>query len=575
MKLNNKGFAISGVLYPVFILFIALIFGIVGTLSSSKTLLDRIKNEIELELNGEDLNPTIVMVGESITLANGYSYALTNGISAYDYNGKQIGSERITYKSSPTFSTTVDGTYVITYTAIDSRGRSIDKERTIVIASPETYLFEYQNSGDLLPLTDSGEYKIELWGAEGGNSKYNSDGSGADVFGGKGAYVAGNVIVPKDTILGVFVGGKGANGVATVRALGGFNGGGLGSSAYQGGAGGGGATDVRIMTNNSYRYIRDYAGGSTINTGNHWVEIEAYDINNENVALNKTATCSAGGASLSVATDGLTATGSYASCTAGSNQWIEIDLGEEYELDRVVVRHYYGDARTYYETKTELYNSSRTVKNTIFDSAWRGTYAETSTGRINYYLDWNNFDDLKNRIIVAGGGAGASNFTNAVSGGVGGSLNGFNGILNTGSVAHTLATGGTQTAGGAAGGSAGFGTAGKFGIGGDSHSTHGSGAGAGYYGGGGSGYIASGVSSGAGGSSFISGLTNYNAIASTSTPASITHLGNPTHFSGLTFTNMSVIDGASSMPNPYNTGNITGNSGNGYAKITVLMKINY
>jgi hypothetical protein len=575
MKLNNKGFAISGILYPVFILFIALIFGIVGILGSSKSLLDRVRNEIELELNGEDLNPNIVMVGESITLANGYTYSLMNGITAYSYDGKKIGDENISYTSNPSFSTSVDGLYTITYTATDSRGRAIVKERLITVASPETYLFEYEGEGQLLPLTNGGEYKIELWGAQGGDSKYNNDGSGADVFGAKGAYTAGNVVVPEDVILGVFVGGKGTNGANGVIAAGGFNGGGLGSSGFQGGAGGGGATDIRIMTNNSYRYIRDYLGGSTTDTTNYWVEIEAYDQDNDNVALNATATCSAGGTGLSSATDGLTATGAYAACSNGSGQWIEIDLGDEYELNRVAIRHYYGDGRTYYETKTELYNSTRSIKNTIFDSAWRGTYAETSSGRTNYYLDWNNFDDLKNRIMVASGGAGASNWTNAVTGGVGGTTSGFSGVLNISSTAHTLATGGSQTAGGSAGGSAGVGTAGKFGIGGNSYSTQGSGAGSGYYGGGGSGYIVNGTSAAAGGSSFVSGLTSYNAIASTSTPASITHLGNPNHYSGLLFTSASVVDGASSMPNPYNTGNITGNSGDGYARITVLMKINY
>lgn len=179
---------------------------------------------------------------------------------------------------------------------------------------------------------------------------------------------------------------------------------------------------------------------------------------------------------------------------------------------------------------------------------------------------WNDTKSLRSRIMVAAGGAGASNWTNAAIGGYGGALTGGAGILNSGSASHTLATGGTQTSGGKGGStSPNNGDAGKFGIGGNSQAGHGSGGGGGYYGGGGGGYVDSGVSSGAGGSSFISGHTGCNAI-----DKSGNHTATPVHYSGKKFTSTSMIAGNGSMPNPRGSGNITGNTGNGYAKITLV-----
>jgi hypothetical protein len=42
MKLNNKGMAISGILYSVLVLFIVLVFGILSLLASTKFSFDRL-----------------------------------------------------------------------------------------------------------------------------------------------------------------------------------------------------------------------------------------------------------------------------------------------------------------------------------------------------------------------------------------------------------------------------------------------------------------------------------------------------------------------------------------------------
>ena len=53
---NNKGFAVSGIVYSVLILFFLLIFGVLGVLGSRKLILDKMKNEIMNELNDEVYN---------------------------------------------------------------------------------------------------------------------------------------------------------------------------------------------------------------------------------------------------------------------------------------------------------------------------------------------------------------------------------------------------------------------------------------------------------------------------------------------------------------------------------------
>ena len=51
-KLNNKGMVISGVLYSILILFIALVFGVLALLSSSNYTFAKVKTDVLNELNG-------------------------------------------------------------------------------------------------------------------------------------------------------------------------------------------------------------------------------------------------------------------------------------------------------------------------------------------------------------------------------------------------------------------------------------------------------------------------------------------------------------------------------------------
>ena len=198
---------------------------------------------------------------------------------------------------------------------------------------------------------------------------------------------------------------------------------------------------------------------------------------------------------------------------------------------------------------------------------------------------WNNDASLKSRIMVAAGGGGAFNGSNVETlynqGGYGGSLVGGAGSQGTNtSDQYCYGLGATQTSGGkittdcaqASSVSSGVIT-GLFGIGGGIATSNSAitGGGGGYYGGSNSGHIAS----AGGGSSYVSGYAGCVAIASSSslTPKSgctdgTTNIECSYHYSNKIFQNAKMVAGNDKMPNHDGTGTITGNSGNGYAKIT-------
>ena len=304
-----------------------------------------------------------------------------------------------------------------------------------------------------------GYYRIELWGAQGGNisgTGYDMNGNNRGdltYIGGKGAYTTGDVYLSESQVVYIYVGGKGSDNISLTKTenqdVGGYNGGGSllsGQGVY--GSTGGGATDVRI--------------------------------------------------------------------TSGT---------------------------------------------------------------------WNDFNSLKSRIMVAAGGGGA-NFRNQGygegNGGAGGTLIGIDGqesltensyFRSDYSHGYELGTGGTQTSGG-------YKTIyylngtienvqsctdclGNFGQ--SIQGKNQTGGGSGYYGGGSNAHGGAG-----GGSSFISGYDGCDAIAENSTETNIVHTGQSIHYSGIKFENSNMIAGNSNVPTYDGTGTMTGNDGDGHAKITYI-----
>ena len=109
-----------------------------------------------------------------------------------------------------------------------------------------------------------GTYKLECWGAQGGNR--NQDSASATVTGsGLGGYSIGTLTLTQLTTCYIYVGGQGGMSSSTgnVKVEGGFNGGGFAyhESTGEPGNGGGGATDVRIAQDSLYARVIVAGGG--------------------------------------------------------------------------------------------------------------------------------------------------------------------------------------------------------------------------------------------------------------------------------------------------------------------------
>lgn len=213
--------------------------------------------------------------------------------------------------------------------------------------------------------------------------------------------------------------------------------------------------------------------------------------------------------------------------------------------------------------------------------------------------NWNSFESLKSRIMVAGAGGGGviksyNNMAHTYVGdspGHGGGLNGYDANYNPDDVGFGYSGyGATQTQGGSPGKSSGVYELvdtcyGQFGKGGYIIRAGGiyasSGGGSGYYGGGHGVHPGSSWTGGGGGSSFISGHNGCDAISSSSTETNIIHTGQSIHYSNYQFTDTVMVDGKgynwtteigeyTGMPTHDGTDTMVGNIGDGYAKITLL-----
>ncbi len=237
-----------------------------------------------------------------------------------------------------------------------------------------------------------------------------------------------------------------------------------------------------------------------------------------------------------------------------------------------------------------------------------GGYGESPGGgatdvrlNINETGDWNNFDSLKSRIMVAAGGGGgvhtAVDMTQEYKRGDGGTINGLDAHFYVSNVVGTCSIGGgttntyeysghgaTQTSGGTPGTIFGCGIdpqeipemTGKFGSGGyGKHASNAfkytsSGGGGGYYGGGHGNHPGGTWTGGGGGSSFISGYEGCIAIDENSTEDNIKHLETSIHYSGKIFTDTIMLAGNESMPTYDGQDTMIGNTGNGHAKIKLV-----
>ena len=136
------------------------------------------------------------------------------------------------------------------------------------------------------------------------------------------------------------------------------------------------------------QYIKDCISYNTVNSKNHWVELQAIK-DGKNVAKGKTVTGTQTEASTTFVYSNIVDGTIYATMnseygepsTSAKNQCITVDLGSSYDLDEIAVWHYFGDKRMYNDNVTSISSDNKNWTEVIN----KDTY-ETSNGkRINRY----------------------------------------------------------------------------------------------------------------------------------------------------------------------------------------------
>ena len=136
------------------------------------------------------------------------------GIATYGYDyGNHYGGAGGT--GSISIGQLADGTYTSIYT-----------NYTIQTPVNTTGEFNYTGSYSKYEVKETGYYKIECFGANGG---YALDDGNVAGKGGKGGYTSGIIQLNQGEVLYVYVGGQGNNAVIGKDSQGGYNGGGLGT----------------------------------------------------------------------------------------------------------------------------------------------------------------------------------------------------------------------------------------------------------------------------------------------------------------------------------------------------------
>ena len=406
---------------------------------------------------------------------------------------------------------------------------------------PSGTVFNFDYTGTVQEVTlPPGRYKLQCWGAQGGNS-YSYSGVGS-----KGGYSEGEITISETTTLYIFVGGKGGNGSSTSLVNGGWNGGGgsVGRSSYNSGntygvsypACGGGATDIATVTSGM-----SYSGGRT---------------NRSAASLLSRLIVAGGGAGASARYTEITNTTSSYSTIKTFNKDTLTKFTSEGLVQYTIKGFdtYTSPGKTYKVTVT----TTRPITNCIYyhlnsdlvpvsSFSWsNGSDFVMGSTTASYVDCWCSFQikgeqpdiievSIEEKYTVTSTDTSSGSSNSAQQGG-GTSGRGTNP--------------GTQSSGG-----------GEFGLGKNQSSTnyrYVSGAGGGGWYGGGSSQSDSStsqISSSGGGSGFVN------------TAANAGH--RPSGYTGLQLDSGSTNDGATSFPAP-GGGNETGHSGNGYARITVL-----
>lgn len=160
----------------------------------------------------------------------------------------------------------------------------IEHEESAAIGNTLMGTFDYTGNVQEFTAQVAGNYYFETWGAAGGDGRQVNTTNVIPQSGGAGAYASGVRYLNAGEKVYIYVGGKGgsSSGASLSKGSGGWNGGGDGGTELSGenypesGAGGGGATDIRTSKGNlASRFLVAAGGGGA---GDHLPNASAYGI---------------------------------------------------------------------------------------------------------------------------------------------------------------------------------------------------------------------------------------------------------------------------------------------------------
>ena len=197
------------------------------------------------------LNGNISATGGATVTTRGFKYSTSNGFNpaVSGTNISESGSYGTgAFNMSPTGLVSSTTYYAVAY-ATNSIGTTYGDQVSFTTTMQTDFSYTGGMQSFVVPAT--GSYKLEVWGAQGGNA--------SPYYGGMGGYANGTISLTAGQTIYIFVGqlGQGASAGSA------WNGGGGGTCC---GAGGGGGTDFRIGgTALSNRVIVAGAGGGGSN----------------------------------------------------------------------------------------------------------------------------------------------------------------------------------------------------------------------------------------------------------------------------------------------------------------------
>lgn len=363
-KLNNKGFAITTLLYGLLSVAFLIMTMLMGIMSTNRQNTSVLVDKIEEELNryGET-ETTFAFLGESQEYIVPYGKA---GWYKIELWGAQTNKGTGSYTSGIIFLEENQSLYFYlgeTCSTAEQCNTVFNKGNTEVRITPS-------GAGNW----DDAESKWSTIMRAGGTDESYVSG----MAGMKSVDAAGNTVnIPKNHTGEFFLNGL----------------------SYPGGNDGHGMANIELVSSNvstnppskkvdylnSVRYIKVCTTGNTQNDGNHIVELQAINMSGDNVAKDLNIGNTSNGTK---ATDGsLESTGSSGYATFSSGTCAVLDLGWAQELSEVGVWHYFNDRRTY-KNSTISVSGDGVIYRELKKLSITGQYSLKSTSLGERYTAW-------------------------------------------------------------------------------------------------------------------------------------------------------------------------------------------